>query len=54
MLASVVAALASICRPLNALATIRGEKCGLGDTAASTSLKISILRADGSIRVCRP
>jgi len=26
----------------------------LGDTASSTSLKISILRADGSIRVCRP
>jgi hypothetical protein len=30
MPASVVAALASICRPLNALATIRGEECGLG------------------------
>ena len=29
MPASVVAALALICGPLNALATIRGEKCGL-------------------------
>jgi len=29
MPASLVAALASICRPLNALATIRGEKCRL-------------------------